>query len=133
RFRTKRLREGVSIEVFSSGADGQPATADDVLVDRITLFRPLSETVLEIDNPIEEPKGAAPTALAAPAAPVPVAAGAIAGVVTDEQGSPLPGVTVKCWDPKAGLTRTGVTNADGRYAFHALPPGSYTVQFELAG
>ena len=30
-------------------------------------------------------------------------------------------------------TRTDVTGADGVYRFSAIPPGDYTVKYELAG
>jgi hypothetical protein len=59
--------------------------------------------------------------------------GAISGVVTDAQGSPLPGVTVTVSSPNLMGTRSAVTEADGTYRFPALPPGDYTVKAELAG
>ncbi|HEY0160344.1 MAG TPA: von Willebrand factor type A domain-containing protein [Thermoanaerobaculia bacterium] len=55
----------------------------------------------------------------------------IAGVVTTE-GVPLPGVTVSLTGPGQPL-RTTVTDADGRYAFASLAPGSYVVRVALDG
>jgi hypothetical protein len=51
--------------------------------------------------------------------------GVIAGVISDAQGGVLPGVTVTGRNPETGLTRTVVTEADGRYRLAALPPGRY--------
>jgi hypothetical protein len=59
--------------------------------------------------------------------------GAIVGTVTDEDGSPLPGATVKLISPNLMGTRTFVTDASGSYRFPALPPGIYTVRAELQG
>jgi hypothetical protein len=58
--------------------------------------------------------------------------GTLAGVVTQE-GAPLPGVTVTISSPQMQGTRSSVTNESGGYTFGALPPGDYTVRFELQG
>jgi hypothetical protein len=57
----------------------------------------------------------------------------IDGVVTDQSGAPLPGVTVEITSPNLQGTRTAVTAADGRYRFPSLPPGAYTVSGNLSG
>ena len=59
--------------------------------------------------------------------------GAIRGVVTDDQGAPLPGVNVTLSSPSLMGLRTFVTDDKGEYRFPALPPGEYKVQFELQG
>jgi outer membrane receptor protein involved in Fe transport len=75
--------------------------------------------------------------LAALAAPTPAGAqqttGIIEGRVVDQSGGVLPGATVTLRNAETGVERSGVTDADGRYRFPALPPGDYTVRVELAG
>jgi hypothetical protein len=56
----------------------------------------------------------------------------LTGTVTSE-GKPLPGVTVTVASPALQGTRTSTTGANGAYNFLALPPGDYTVTFELEG
>jgi Carboxypeptidase regulatory-like domain/TonB-dependent Receptor Plug Domain len=60
-----------------------------------------------------------------------VAAGNITGTATDDQGGVMPGVTVTI--KGADLTRTFVTEGQGRYRFLDLAPGLYTVTSELDG
>ena len=55
---------------------------------------------------------------------------ALTGHVTSG-GSDLPGVTVTISSPNMQGTRTAITNVNGDYNFGALPPGEYTVRFEL--
>ena len=59
--------------------------------------------------------------------------GAISGQVSDPDGLALPGVTVTAVSPVLQGTRTAVTSANGDYIIPFLPPGDYTVTFELAG
>jgi hypothetical protein len=59
--------------------------------------------------------------------------GAINGRVTDTTQAVVPGVTVTITSPSLMGTRTDVTDADGQYRFTAVPPGEYTVSFELTG
>ena len=59
--------------------------------------------------------------------------GRIEGTVRDAQGGVLPGVTMTLRNQDTGVTRTLMTEADGRYSFPALAPGRYTVQAELPG
>lgn len=56
----------------------------------------------------------------------------LSGKVTTE-GAPLPGVLVSLTSPNLQGTRTGVTTEAGDYVFPFLPPGDYTVTFELEG
>src|SRR5437773_3070761 len=56
--------------------------------------------------------------------------GAVTGVVKDEQGGILPGVTVTLAG-KTG-TKTATTDATGTYRFPALDPETYTVTAELS-
>lgn len=60
--------------------------------------------------------------------------GALSGVVRDAQGGVLPGVTVNVsGGGLEGGGRSTVTTEQGLYSLSALPPGSYTVAFELTG
>jgi hypothetical protein len=59
--------------------------------------------------------------------------GRITGVITDNTGAVLPGVTVTAAGPALIQPQTTVTGGDGSYRYPALPPGLYTVSFELAG
>lgn len=59
--------------------------------------------------------------------------GHIEGVAHDEQGGVLPGVTMVLRNQGSGVTRTLVTEADGRYSFPALAPGQYLLRAELPG
>lgn len=58
--------------------------------------------------------------------------GTLTGTVTQD-GNPLPGVSVTASSPNLQGTRDTVTNEAGGYSLGALPPGDYTVRFELAG
>jgi hypothetical protein len=62
-----------------------------------------------------------------------VSTGAITGVITDNSGGVLPGVTVTATNLDTGLTRNTVTENNGSYQFQLLPPGRYRVDAELAG
>ena len=57
---------------------------------------------------------------------------AMNGTVTHE-GAPLPGVTITISSPALQGTRVGVSNVNGDFNFPALPPGDYTVKFEMEG
>ena len=59
--------------------------------------------------------------------------GTISGVVTDESGSVLPGVSVTLKSTAVPGAPSTVSTASGAYRFPNLPPGSYTVTFELQG
>ena len=59
--------------------------------------------------------------------------GRINGVVTDDSGAILPGVTVTATSPALIQTQVATTGEDGNYRLIALPPGLYTVSFELTG
>ena len=59
--------------------------------------------------------------------------GTIQGRVTDAQGAVLPGVTVTATSPSLLGQQTTVSSEAGNYRFPAVPPGTYTVTYELAG
>jgi hypothetical protein len=57
--------------------------------------------------------------------------GTITGRAVDNSGAVLPGVTVSITSPQMVGTREAVTDQLGTYRFTALPPGTYSVKFEL--
>lgn len=59
--------------------------------------------------------------------------GKIFGVVTDEDGTPLPGVSVEATSPKLIGKATAVTDATGMYRLFSLTPGTYKITFALQG
>ncbi len=71
------------------------------------------------------------------ASPAPTAAqtqGAIIGIVTDTSGAVLPGVTVVVTGPALQVPQLeAVTNERGEYRLSPLPPGFFTITFELSG
>lgn len=59
--------------------------------------------------------------------------GTLTGRVSDDKGEALPGVAVTVSSPALQGTRTAVTSINGDYIFRFLPPGDYTIKFELQG
>jgi hypothetical protein len=59
--------------------------------------------------------------------------GSISGLVTDDSGGALPGVTVSATNIATGAERNNVSNAQGHYQLGLLSPGTYTVKGELSG
>ncbi len=60
--------------------------------------------------------------------------GRITGTVTDNSNALLPGVTVSlAGESLIGGVRTQTTDGGGVYSFDRLPPGTYSVKFELTG
>ena len=59
--------------------------------------------------------------------------GVIGGVVTDTQGSAVPGATVAIRNDETGVEITLVTNAAGAYTSNPLVLGQYTVTVHLEG
>jgi Carboxypeptidase regulatory-like domain/TonB-dependent Receptor Plug Domain len=57
----------------------------------------------------------------------------LSGVVYDPSKAVLPGVTITVTNQDTGVTRTSVTDGEGRYAILALPPGTYRVRAALSG
>ena len=68
-----------------------------------------------------------------PAAARAQAVGAITGVVTDESGAVIPGVTVEATNAGTGLLRTAITDSDGRFDLPQLQPGRYNLKASLSG
>jgi hypothetical protein len=62
-----------------------------------------------------------------------VPTGQIFGIVTDELGGPIPGVTVEATSPKLVGSASTVTDRDGGYRLFALTPGIYKITYTLQG
>lgn len=59
--------------------------------------------------------------------------GVIKGVISDNAGSPLPGVNVTADSPALMGTAAAVTDENGAYRLVNLPPGTYTITASLQG
>ncbi|MBI2822450.1 MAG: TonB-dependent receptor, partial [Acidobacteria bacterium] len=57
----------------------------------------------------------------------------ISGTVKDETGAVLPGVSIRVENPATGMTRTALTDDEGRYRAPELAPGEYQVAASLEG
>src|SRR5579871_3598657 len=72
-----------------------------------------------------------------PVSPTPVAAqayfGTVSGALTDATGALVPGATVILTDQQKGFTFETTSDANGRYLFRSVPPGTYTVSAEPKG
>ncbi len=62
-----------------------------------------------------------------------VQTGVLTGTATDSDGLVLPGVTVTVSSSALQGLRTTVTDGNGVYSLRGLPPGEYTLVFELSG
>ena len=51
----------------------------------------------------------------------------ISGIIKDQTGAILPGVTVTARNVETGLSRSAVSQTAGEFRIPALPPGTYTV------
>jgi outer membrane receptor protein involved in Fe transport len=61
-----------------------------------------------------------------------IATATLAGVVRDQTGGALPGVTVTVRNVATGAVRPTTTDSEGRYRVTALDPGEYEIRAELA-
>lgn len=60
--------------------------------------------------------------------------GRLDGVIVDEEGQPLPGVTVTITSPSMILPEMSfISSENGMYRFTSLPSGKYQIKFELDG
>ena len=57
----------------------------------------------------------------------------LVGLVRDAQSAVIPGATVVATHEGTGVSREGVSDANGEFVFSALPAGPYTVKIELTG
>jgi hypothetical protein len=61
------------------------------------------------------------------------ATSSITGVIVDPQNAVLSGVSLTLTDTKTGIARTIRSDAQGKFTFSLLPPGSYTISFRKSG
>ena len=61
------------------------------------------------------------------------ASGSLTGVVRDQNGANMPGVSVTVSNLGTGATRVVTSNDEGRWMVPALSVGTYEVTYELAG
>ncbi len=59
--------------------------------------------------------------------------GSLRGIVQDDQGAAMPGVTVTATSPALISPSVAVSETDGSYRLVNLPPGTYVLQAELPG
>ncbi|MGH9386571.1 MAG: carboxypeptidase regulatory-like domain-containing protein [Vicinamibacterales bacterium] len=59
--------------------------------------------------------------------------GSINGAVSDKTGAILPGVTVTATGAAIMGAQVALANEQGQYRFPALPPGTYRLEYQLAG
>jgi hypothetical protein len=57
----------------------------------------------------------------------------LVGLVRDTSDSVIPGASVVATHDGTGVSREGVTDANGEFVFSALPAGQYSVRVELTG
>ena len=57
----------------------------------------------------------------------------LVGLVRDTSQAVIPGATVVATHEGTGVSREGVTDANGEFVFSALPSGPYSVRIELTG
>src|SRR5262245_24769818 len=57
----------------------------------------------------------------------------LVGLVRDNSTAVIPGASVLVTHEGTGVSREGVTDANGEFVFSALPGGPYTVRIELSG
>ena len=62
-----------------------------------------------------------------------ITAATVSGTIKDQTGAVLPGVDVVVKNADTGLTRSGVTDANGYFTMPGLPPGTYETRASLQG
>jgi hypothetical protein len=55
------------------------------------------------------------------------------GRVVDQNSAGLPGVIVTVSNPSTGFSRGEATESDGGYSIAGIPPGTYTVTYQMSG
>jgi len=114
------LKQPQFLLVKSAGPDGQPETKDDFFMARIPLY------LLTLEH-------CGATGGAAAGSGVSNLTGTIEGLVVDETGAIVPGVTVTARLDRDGAQYSVYSDETGRFLFKNMPPGDYTVATTLEG
>jgi hypothetical protein len=61
------------------------------------------------------------------------ASGTVSGQVTDQQGTPMPGVDISVTDPSTNISLKTASNGAGRYIIVNVKPGTYNITFGKTG
>src|SRR5260370_18428918 len=64
---------------------------------------------------------------------VQITTGSIQGTVMDEKGGAVADTSVEARNLDTNLSKTAMTDTDGRFAFLSLPPGNYTITISKTG
>lgn len=59
--------------------------------------------------------------------------GSITGIVVDQQGAAMAGVSIKLTSTSTAATREVASDEHGNFSFNAVPPGTYTIAIEQNG
>jgi outer membrane receptor protein involved in Fe transport len=59
--------------------------------------------------------------------------GGIEGTAVDNNKVSLPGITIEATSPALATARTTVSEANGKFSFTGLPPGTYTIRCVMPG
>jgi Carboxypeptidase regulatory-like domain len=62
-----------------------------------------------------------------------IAPSRLVGIVRDDQGGVLPGVTVTASSTSLLSVQSAISEVNGSYQFPSLPSGTYVLRFELQG
>ena len=62
-----------------------------------------------------------------------VSIASVTGLVTDEQGAPMPGVSIKMSGVETGGLSSAVSNSEGMYTIPSLPIGPYSLEATYSG
>src|SRR5919106_1009490 len=68
-----------------------------------------------------------------PAASAQTGLATVTGIVSDQSGAALPGLTVTATNKATNISYTGVTNEAGNYVITSVPIGTYVISAEMQG
>ena len=109
------------IDLWSAGPDGKRRTRDDFVFASFSVIR--SQQSAQDASPRHPARGTVHNGQV----------GDIGGVVTDQSGADIAGVTVTATNLLSGYEFETQSEKDGRYLLGPLPVGSYKLRFHAAG